>query len=273
MYDQPPQWCNPKEPTLPDEFRTWNIGSPSEHGDFGKYRPWRRPGSAPNANPCGIASGFKPGGLTPPPPTPSGWPIGTNGTELPPLENVTTRWKAGSDVEVSWAILANHGGGYSYRLIPTKKNPTEQEFKSGHLDFVGNSSTIRWIDDRPPVFIPAKTVRSGTTPEGSQWRQDPIPACNCDLGFACYSKKGGFSKPYTNDPGVSDNCPTGIQFPEPAKGISGYTTMTSDKVHYTISDKVHIPKSFAPGNYMLSFRWDCEQTSQVWNQCADIVIH
>ena len=28
----------------------------------------------------------------------------------------------------------------------------------------------------------------------------------------------------------------------------------------------------APGDYVLSFRWDCEQTSQIWNGCSSIRI-
>ena len=30
---------SPMEPTLPDKFRTWNIGNPSPMGDFTKYHP------------------------------------------------------------------------------------------------------------------------------------------------------------------------------------------------------------------------------------------
>ena len=33
-----------------------------------------------------------------------------------PRVRVHHRWKAGATVEVSWAIEANHGGGYQYRL-------------------------------------------------------------------------------------------------------------------------------------------------------------
>ena len=33
------------------------------------------------------------------------------------LQNsVTTEWVAGGVAEVGWGIIANHGGGYSYRL-------------------------------------------------------------------------------------------------------------------------------------------------------------
>ena len=27
-----------------------------------------------------------------------------------------------------------------------------------------------------------------------------------------------------------------------------------------------------PGTYSLSWRWDCEQTPQVWNSCADVIL-
>merc|ERR1712151_583900 len=39
---------------------------------------------------------------------------------------------------------------------------------------------------------------------------------------------------------------------------------------YSIFDKVQVPST--TGEYVLSWRWDCEQTDQVWNSCADIVI-
>ena len=41
---------------------------------------------------------------------------------------------------------------------------------------------------------------------------------------------------------------------------------------WTLYDEVEIPESLAPGDYVLSFRWDTEQTPQVFNSCADIVI-
>ena len=41
---------------------------------------------------------------------------------------------------------------------------------------------------------------------------------------------------------------------------------------WTLYDKVEIPGDLEPGSYVLSFRWDTEQTPQVFNSCADIVI-
>lgn len=37
-----------------------------------------------------------------------------------------------------------------------------------------------------------------------------------------------------------------------------------------IVDKVIVPKK--NGSYVLSWRWDCEQTPQIWTNCADIVV-
>ena len=61
----------PREPTLPEEFRTWNLGDVSAVGDFTRYHPWRSPGAAPVADACGVAGGYATpqggGGETPPP--------------------------------------------------------------------------------------------------------------------------------------------------------------------------------------------------------------
>jgi predicted carbohydrate-binding protein with CBM5 and CBM33 domain len=49
------------------------------------------------------------------------------------------------------------------------------------------------------------------------------------------------------------------------EGKPGHGGMT-----YSLVDKVQVPEQ--KGEYILSFRWDCEQTAQVWNSCADVVI-
>lgn len=135
----------------------------------------------------------------------------------------------------------------------------------------------------PDFEIPAMDVNIGTKPKGSFWRRIPVPACNCELGFLC----GKYSKPWWIDPEAKTKtpaCPTGTQFAPPHPGIYGYKTIYHEKeevVHevegkpawdmtYSLVDKVRVPEQ--KGEYVLSFRWDCEQTAQVWNSCADIVI-
>ena len=39
---------------------------------------------------------------------------------------------------------------------------------------------------------------------------------------------------------------------------------------YGIKDLVQVPESLEPGDYVLSFRWDCQNTDQVWQTCANI---
>ena len=39
-----------------------------------------------------------------------------------------------------------------------------------------------------------------------------------------------------------------------------------------LTDLVEVPDNVMPGNYVLSFRWDCMKTSQIWNVCANIKI-
>jgi hypothetical protein len=33
---------------------------------------------------------------------------------------------------------------------------------------------------------------------------------------------------------------------------------------YSIVDEVVVPTNLQPGDYLLSWRWDCEQTTQIW---------
>ena len=39
-----------------------------------------------------------------------------------------------------------------------------------------------------------------------------------------------------------------------------------------ISDHVIIPETLPPGDYVLGWRWDAEETAQVWSNCADVII-
>ena len=39
-----------------------------------------------------------------------------------------------------------------------------------------------------------------------------------------------------------------------------------------IKDLVQVPQSLETGRYVLSFRWDTQNTPQVWNTCANIEI-
>ena len=39
-----------------------------------------------------------------------------------------------------------------------------------------------------------------------------------------------------------------------------------------IVDNVQIPATLPPGAYVLQWRWDCEESDQIWASCADVTI-
>jgi len=338
-------------------LRTYNIDGASQLGDWTAWMPWRSPGSAgkgnPSFQPCGVNSGAS--SLFPLPPA-AGQPAFANGTDLPPLKTESqVVWKAGSVVEASWGIYANHGGGYSYRICKKDGHAesTEECYQRGHLAFATDTTQIRFAEDsgRSLVTINATTTSVGTFPKGSMWRKNPIPMCNCDIGQGCRTKThsefdiepapakicksvilsecgtttgvntclkcGGnssydceeccpnttktvfdgfsFCKALTPDPSpaktctkedprgcytnpypktyfapgeTSETCPTGFMFPAAfSEGVGAGLGSFS----FELVDMLVVPDVPA-GEYSVSWRWDCEQTPQVWNSCADITI-
>eukprot|EP01045_Picozoa_sp_COSAG04_P051298 COSAG04_NODE_21256_length_377_cov_0.748201_1_plen_109_part_01 len=104
--------------------------------------------------------------------------------------------------EVAWAIQANHGGGYQYRLCKKSEKPTEECFQVSArlrtkvcvaagclqhvrvvaqrtpLEYVGSTTTIRMENhqSQPDFEIPAMDTTIGTSPPGSAWRRNPASA-------------------------------------------------------------------------------------------------
>jgi hypothetical protein len=39
-----------------------------------------------------------------------------------------------------------------------------------------------------------------------------------------------------------------------------------------IIDYLLIPKTLPAGEYVLGWRWDCEQSNQIWQSCSDVTI-
>ena len=109
--------------TLDDSLRTFkDIEFGGIMYDFTKRNPWRSPGSAFIHSPCGVAGGNPYGCPEGGPSQPGidcpggGYSYGPFAEELEYKGVQVTEWKRGSVVEAAWGIIANHGGGYSYRL-------------------------------------------------------------------------------------------------------------------------------------------------------------
>lgn len=240
--------------------------------------------------------------------TPDGAHQGDRGSKLPPLPGVHTQWTAGAVEQVGWMVGANHGGGYLYsvrrgrctsrrqlvvastthcrglQVCPKSEALTEECLQQHPLSFVGNNHTVKYLDGRPDLRIPARDVSEGTFPPNSTWRINPIPACNCDQGFDCggvnSTGNDGAQRSYRADPPPVPTgfpCPTGTQFPVPFD--YGYGQQIWDLVPpragsaadvWVITDQVRAPSS--PGEYVLRWRWDVEQNPQIWTHCADITV-
>lgn len=282
VYPSEPDCDAHAEPTLKfddKDLRTYALVR--DLGDWTKYKPWRYPGSAPVRDPCGIAGGWftkgTPGNGGEAPLGYTNGILGTNLTALPRLLEQTI-WVAGSVQEVAWGLTANHGGGYQYRLCPAEEAQTEECFQKMPLNFVTSKSWIQRghgmdVDDR--VEIEARNVDGDkVVPIGSTWRRNPIPACDTPISGGairapCVAPI--FKPPFKGKEGESWGFGGGTCESE------GITKPCTDKqfgkhsFDFGIVDLVEVP-NVPEGNYTLSFRWDAEQTPQVWNQCADVTI-
>lgn len=313
--------------TLPPAMKTYNKKS-----EKCGINPWCAPGSAPIMNPCGVAGGDKHqgsagnGGDAPP-----GYKLGMMGTDmLDGAKGLNRKWKVGGEVDVSWAIVANHGGGYQYRLCPKTSAQTEECFQRTPLEFVGDKQYIQYCmnsdghvpenttpQELPPqkafskpcdrtnrTAIPAQRISTGTIPAGSTWTRNPIPACDNFLGGAfnvgCHvsSTPGKYKPPQASKYQFP---PVGPDQARPGLLLGGFgvgscfgcnqkinpmdcnmlgkvwkNNCTVDETReqlfqWSVVDKVRVPK-VPPGEYVVSFRWDCEQTPQIWATCSDITI-
>jgi len=254
-------------------LRTVNIDAEcGSKEDFWYYAPWRSPGLAPVTDSCGTAGGVLPGQG----PSSAGADYtptinaknGDLGSKLPPLPTETV-WTAGSAVEVSWNQKAFHGGGYAYRLCPADQELNEDCFQKMHLNFTGNSS-LRWggPGGEQTFFNTTEKgwdVSVGTVPEGSMWRKNSIP--RDPHAWAGY---GPSFEPVCEE---SEACKNQHGPGAPAIGVC---KCSGDAVGHVslleIVDMIQIPANLKPGNYVLGWRWDCEESTQIWASCSDVKI-
>eukprot|EP00929_Paragymnodinium_shiwhaense_P090302 TRINITY_DN50455_c0_g1_i1.p1 TRINITY_DN50455_c0_g1~~TRINITY_DN50455_c0_g1_i1.p1 ORF type:complete len:515 (+),score=73.64 TRINITY_DN50455_c0_g1_i1:95-1546(+) len=274
----------PGEPTLNDAWiRSVNINVSSGALDWTRQHPWRAPGMAPVlGSGCGSAGGgptlYANGGNPP-----NGAAQGTDGLTLPKQTSVV--WPRGSVQDVGMAAAANHAGGYSYRLCKNVAGQVSEScFQQTQLRFAEDSQYIVYADGRWSK-IPLVKVSNGTYPEGSEWARFPVPSClQCNPAEAC----GALLEPISGgDQGNAWNlqvncnaacagstiskaggsCPGGTQFEEPMEKLSGFGKSLWD---WSVVDRVEVPSDLEPGEYLLSWRWDCEQSDQVFQNCADV---
>ena len=147
------------------------------------------------------------------------------------------------------------GGGYAYRLCrrtsANNMDLDEKCFQQTHLDFVGSTQAVVGCTASNATHctapyrteFPAMYTNKGTHPRGSMWARNPIPACKGTGGGA---------------PAAGGQC-DGPQFPPPAPGLYGFGNGPRGGFEFSVVDKLQVPHDLAPGEYVLSFRYDCER--------------
>lgn len=258
-----------RKATLPCDLRSINTNEPCDGPtDYYYYAPWRAPGTAPVIDSCGVAGGVhKNQG-----PAAAGGDyhnttnavLGDFGSKLP-VQHSGTVWTAGSDVEVGWTVKAFHGGGYTYRLCRADDplGLTEACFNKYSLKFVGQQS-FRWGGKGgKQIWFNGTYTQDGTYPKGSMWAQMPIPG-----GPWGYKLHGASIMPKCEE---SPACTSAVDHKASFMTCQCSGEGVGDIPTLEIIDKVHIPEDLE-GEWVLGWRWDCEESTQVWSSCSDITI-
>ena len=274
------------------EARSVNLNAtPGSADDIYRHNPWRAPGSAPVADACGLAGGTPWG----PDAKEHGWYTNTTyahhgmrGTDLPRLPTREgARWPLGGEVEVSWNVRNNHGGGYSYRLCAASAPLTEACFQATPLQFVRERHAILFANGTTAP-VAGVFVTEGTTPPGSEWARLPIPATA--LGPRCIAGPDDTdSTPFHCEPweaalnstadGPCAPCPetAGSDCSRCGNSWSGVANFAppygvGEAPIENVLDVLRIPSDLPAGDYVLGWRYDCEATAQVWSNCADVTL-
>jgi hypothetical protein len=143
------------------------------------------------------------------------------------------------------------------------------------LPFHGETQKLRWKSGKE-VEINATRVSEGTFPVGSVWTRNPIPACvdkrGGRLGVGCPATQ--FEPP----PGCDETCYGYQPCTNVAAGTHWQPKTCAEYPDWktreipSIVDTIKVADDLAPGQWVFQWRWDSEQTAQVWNSCADVTV-
>jgi len=300
---------NTKECVMDMEYRQAEVDKGNISASIYAGNPWFVPGTAPIVDSCGVLGGWTflnardyvagpndgfylnihgEGGIVNGrmPLTNMDPPAGTLGSNVLSwavnmrMQNAQgdsvaayqTVWTAGEIVEGSYTLYANHGGGHQYRLCPLHHLSThtldETCFQATVMEFATDKSFfIATSDDGTTTAVnitfDAMDIdddnTDGVMPKGSTWRKIGIPPCekmHCYFGCNC------------TEPQFTDHAPPGYY----GYGFGGNSPDLEAVVnHWKVVDELKVPKGLN-GDYVVSWRWDSEQTPQVWTQCAIVTI-
>ena len=119
----------------------------------------------------------------------------------------------------------------------------------------------------------ATDVSVGTLPEGSTWRRGPFPRGPWEWG-----NWGASYEPACDEPAACRNAHTRPPTP-PGHDRSEGTwpckcsgSGDGDLYKVEVMDKLRLPVDLPAGEWVLGWRWDCEESTQVWSSCSDVTV-
>jgi len=161
--------------------------------------------------------------------------------------NVVNTYKAGDVIDVEWCVsnIADHGGMYSYRIC---------------------------TDDS----IVAKFIDPNYTPNNSDFTQ--MESCFQKGILKCSDVPGQSCAPHPDCVGTGWGCETASDWFScgqkdngrcMSKGVGSCKTHGADGS--ILRNQVKLP-NYTSNHTLIGFRWDCEDTGQLWLHCSDIAI-
>tara|TARA_B110000967_G_scaffold152353_1_gene156556 strand:+ start:4228 stop:4830 length:603 start_codon:yes stop_codon:yes gene_type:complete len=104
---------------------------------------------------------------------------------------------------------------------------------------------------------------------GSVWNRQVNCYAACAGSSVSKFTEGGFCPDSTQFQNIRDDGDDIANGNTTATQYSGYGKSIWA---WSVLDKVLVPATLATGTYKLSWRWDCEQSAQVWQNCADVEV-
>merc|ERR1712217_654185 len=161
---------------------------------------------------------------------------------------VQATYTAGQVIDVEWCVsnLADHGGVYSYRLC-TDESITAK--------FIDPSYTPNTVDEAALEACFQRGILSCSDVPGQHCPVHP----DCKDGWGCMQATDWFNCGPKDDGRCS------------SKGAANACSC-HEGPGTLLRDRVKLPDNFVSKHTLIGFRWDCEDTPQLWLHCADISI-
>ena len=173
--------------------------------------------------------------------------LGDNDYNIPGVawgDEIVAQYKQGEVVDVSWCVNADHGGVYGYRLCDDPE------------------LVAKFWGDEP--LTPEEQVQAEACFNEGLLRCDDVPGQVCGMEPRCQEGWG------CDVPGEWFHCEGTSNYQ--SKSYACANSEESCNGGILVKRQIKIPDTFPVGKTVMSWRWDSDETVEVFAACADIEI-